>query len=123
MYSDSLDQTVLTRQQRLLDGLTASEAMPRVGYLPEERGLLRKEKVSNVLRYLERFRGLEKDGAYDRNLELLHWVDLYEHSDKKDEGLSRRMMQLVRYVVSLIHHPELIILDKPVSSPTLSTCN
>jgi ABC-2 type transport system ATP-binding protein len=100
---------------RLLNGLTANEAMSRVGYLPEERGLLRKEKVSNVLRYLGRLRGLEKSDAVDRGLELLHRVGLYEHRDKKVEGLSRGMTQLVQFVASLIHHPELIILDEPFS--------
>ncbi len=98
---------------RLLDGLTASEAMPRVGYLPEERGLLRKEKVSNILRYLGRLRGLSKADALDRGLELLHRVGLYEHRDKKVEGLSRGMTQLVQFVAALIHRPDLIILDEP----------
>ena len=59
---------------RLLNGLTAPEAMPRVGFLPEERGLLRKEKVSNILRYLGRLRGLSRSEALDRDLELLHIV-------------------------------------------------
>jgi ABC-2 type transport system ATP-binding protein len=98
---------------RLLGGLSSAEAMPRVGYLPEERGLLKKEKVSNILRYLGRLRGLSKEDAMDRGLELLHRVGLYEHRDKKVEGLSRGMTQLVQFVVSLIHHPELIILDEP----------
>lgn len=100
---------------RLLDGLTSAEALSRVGYLPEERGLLRKEKVSSVLRYLGRLRGLSKSEALDRGLELLHRVGLYEHRDKKVEGLSRGMTQLVQFVASLIHHPELIILDEPFS--------
>lgn len=100
---------------RFLGGLSAEEAMPRVGYLPEERGLLRKEKVSSVLRYLGRLRGLEKAEALDRGLELLHRVGLYEHRDKKVEGLSRGMTQLVQFVASLIHSPELIILDEPFS--------
>lgn len=98
---------------RLLNGLTAAQAMPRVGYLPEERGLLRKEKVSNILRYLGRLRGLSKSEALDRGLELLHRVGLYEHRDKKVEGLSRGMTQLVQFVVALIHRPDLIILDEP----------
>jgi ABC-2 type transport system ATP-binding protein len=100
---------------RLLNGLPASEALPRVGYLPEERGLLRKEKVSNILRFLGRLRGLSKDEALDRGLELLHRVGLYEHRDKKVESLSRGMTQLVQFVVALIHHPELVILDEPFS--------
>ena len=98
---------------RLLDGLSSSEAMPRVGYLPEERGLLKKEKVSSVLRYLGRLRGLSKAEALDRGLELLHQVGLFEHRDKKVEGLSRGMTQLVQFVASLIHKPDLIILDEP----------
>ena len=100
---------------RFLGGLNAEDAMPRVGYLPEERGLLRKEKVSSVLRYLGRLRGLSKAEALDRGLELLHRVGLYEHRDKKVEGLSRGMTQLVQFVASLIHSPELIILDEPFS--------
>ncbi|MCZ6538681.1 MAG: ATP-binding cassette domain-containing protein [Chloroflexi bacterium] len=98
---------------RLLGGLTARQAMPRIGYLPEERGLLRKEKVSNILQYLGRLRGLSKSEALDRGLELLHRVGLYEHRDKKVEGLSRGMTQLVQFVVTLIHSPDLIILDEP----------
>jgi ABC-2 type transport system ATP-binding protein len=89
--------------------------MPRVGYLPEESGLLRKEKVSNVLRYLGRLRGLSKAEALDRGLELLHRVGLYEHREKKVEGLSIGMTQMVQFVASLIHSPELIILDEPFS--------
>jgi len=56
---------------------------------------------------------LSKSEALDRGLELLHRVGLYEHRDKKVEGLSRGMTQLVQFVTSLIHHPELIILDEP----------
>ena len=76
---------------RLLNGLTARAAMPRVGFLPEERGLLRKEKVSNILRYLGRLRGLSRSETLDRGLELLSRVDLYQHRDKKVEALSRGM--------------------------------
>ncbi len=105
-------------QIRLLGGLTANRqnrALERVGYLPEERGLLRKEKVSNILRFLGRLRGLSRSEALDRGLELLHRVGLYEHRDKKIEGLSRGMTQLVQFVVTLIHRPDLIILDEPFS--------
>jgi ABC-2 type transport system ATP-binding protein len=94
--------------------LPAREAMPRVGYLPEERGCSVKRK-SSILRYLGRLRGLSKADAMDRGLELLHRVGLYEHRDKKVEGLSRGMTQLVQFVATLMHHPDLIILDEPFS--------
>ena len=69
---------------------------------------LKKEKVSDILRYLGRLRGLSKAEALDRGLELFHRVGLYEHRDKKVEGLSRGMTQFVQFVVTLIHSPDLI---------------
>lgn len=99
----------------ILGDSLSSARLDRVGYLPEERGLLRKEKVISVLRYLGRLRGMTKTDAVDRGLELLHRVGLFEHRDKKVEGLSRGMTQLVQFVASLMHEPELIILDEPFS--------
>lgn len=97
----------------LLGGLPFREAVFRIGYLPEDRGLLRKEKVLDILRYIGRLKGLSSAEAVDRGAELLHRVGLYEHRFKKVESLSRGMTQLVQFTASLIHDPELIILDEP----------
>lgn len=85
----------------------------RVGYLPEDRGLLRKVKVMDIIRYLGRLKGLSSKDAEDRGSELLHRVGLYAHRNKKVEGLSRGMSQLIQFVSAIIHEPELIILDEP----------
>lgn len=58
---------------------------------------------------------MTKTDAVDRGLELLHRVGLFEHREKKVEGLSRGMTQLVQFVASLMHEPKLIILDEPFS--------
>lgn len=89
--------------------------LKRVGYLPEDRGLLRKVKVMDIIRYLGRLKGLSSSEAEDKGTELLHRVGLFAHRDKKVEGLSRGMTQLIQFISAIIHEPELIILDEPFS--------
>jgi ABC-2 type transport system ATP-binding protein len=84
-----------------------------VGYLPEERGLPRKLKVLDAVRYLGRLKGLSFREAEDRGTELLRRVNLYEHRSKKVEALSRGMTQLVQFVTALVQDPEFIVLDEP----------
>ena len=87
--------------------------LKRVGYLPEERGLTRKVKVVEILRFLGRLKGMSAAAAQQRALELLERVGLHEHANKPVEGLSRGMTQLVQFVGAILHDPELIILDEP----------
>jgi ABC-2 type transport system ATP-binding protein len=89
--------------------------LKRVGYLPEERGLPRKFRVLDAIRYLGRLKGLTSTEAEDRGTELLRRVNLYEHRTKKIEDLSRGMTQLVQFVTAIVHDPEFIILDEPFS--------
>jgi ABC-2 type transport system ATP-binding protein len=87
--------------------------LKRVGYLPEERGLPRKLRVLDAIRYLGRLKGLTFTEAEDRITELLRRVNLYEHRKKKVETLSRGMTQLVQFVTALVQDPEFIVLDEP----------
>jgi ABC-2 type transport system ATP-binding protein len=89
--------------------------LKRVGYLPEERGLPRKIRVLDAIRYLGRLKGLTSTEAEDRGTELLRRVNLYEHRRKKVEDLSRGMTQLVQFVTAIVHDPEFIVLDEPFS--------
>ena len=86
-----------------------------VGYLPEERGLPRKIRVLDAMRYLGRLKGLTFKEAEERANELLRQVNLYEHRNKKVEELSRGMTQLVQFATAIIQDPEFIILDEPFS--------
>ena len=89
--------------------------LSRVGYLPEERGMYQRSKVSDVLTYLGRLKRMESGKARARMEELLKRVGLHEHRDKKVSALSRGMTQLVQFCGALIHDPDLIVLDEPFS--------
>ncbi|MBD3413012.1 MAG: ATP-binding cassette domain-containing protein [Candidatus Aminicenantes bacterium] len=97
-------------------GEKMSEAMKtRIGYLPEERGLYPKMKVGELLVFLANlkdFRGPQAKEAIDSWLDRF---DLLEWKEKKVEELSRGMQQKVQFIATVIHKPELIILDEPFS--------
>jgi len=83
----------------------------RIGYLPEERGLYRKMKVRDVLRFYGKLKnGSDVNGDVDRWLERL---DLTDWADKRVEALSKGMSQKVQFVAAVAHRPELVILDEP----------
>jgi ABC-2 type transport system ATP-binding protein len=88
-------------------------ARKRVGYLPEERGLYRGLKVEECLVYLGQLKGLDKQLAEERAAWWLRRVELSEWAQKKVQDLSRGMQQKVQLVASIIHEPELIIVDEP----------
>ena len=89
------------------------QSRERVGYLPEERGLYRDQRVLEVLVYLGRLKGVDGAKARSRALELLARVELEEWGGKRVKELSRGMQQKVQFVACLIHDPELLILDEP----------
>ena len=90
-----------------------------VGYLPEERGLYRKMQVRRILRFLAELKGMKRDAADKRIDEWLVRFDL--KTPEKDWGLSkidelsRGMQQKVQFIGTLLHDPDLIILDEPFS--------
>ena len=90
-----------------------------IGYLPEERGLYRKMQVKRVLRFLAELKGMKRDLADRRIDEWLVRLDL--KTAEKDWGLakvdelSRGMQQKVQFIGTLLHDPDLIILDEPFS--------
>ncbi|MFC1865682.1 ABC transporter ATP-binding protein [Chloroflexota bacterium] len=86
----------------------------KIGYLPEERGLYKKLSVLQTLTYLSALKGHPvKDSRIE---ELLQRVGLLPHRDKKIEELSRGMGQLIQFLVTIIHDPQLIILDEPFAN-------
>lgn len=85
----------------------------RIGYLPEERGLYKKLTVLESLIYLASLKGIDARMARSRAEELLRWVDMLPHKEKKIEELSRGMGQIIQFLVTIIHDPQLVILDEP----------
>ena len=91
----------------------------RVGYLPEERGLYRKMQVRRVLRFLAALKGVSADVANRRIDEWLERLALRtptkDWGEAKVDELSRGMQQKVQFIGTLLHDPDLVILDEPFS--------
>ncbi|MGI4885339.1 MAG: ABC transporter ATP-binding protein [Janthinobacterium lividum] len=87
----------------------------RIGYLPEERGLYKKMKVGEQLLYLAQLRGLKRADAVARIKQWLARLDLAPWAQKNVEDLSKGMQQKVQFIATVLHQPELIILDEPFS--------
>ncbi|OEL04197.1 ABC transporter ATP-binding protein [Staphylococcus casei] len=87
----------------------------RIGYLPEERGLHPKMKVEKELRYLATLKGMK---AKEITKAIDYWLnrfDISENREKKIEALSKGNQQKIQLLASMIHNPELLILDEPFS--------
>ncbi len=87
----------------------------QIGYLPEERGLYRKMKVKDVVFFMAELRGMGRADAFNEIDRWLQKMDLVEWEDKKIEELSKGMAQKIQFIATVIHKPELIILDEPFS--------
>ncbi len=88
----------------------------RIGYLPEERGLYKKMTVLQSLVYLASLKSMDVRLINSRAEELLDRVGMLAHKDKKIEELSRGMGQLIQFLITIIHSPQLIILDEPFAN-------
>lgn len=87
----------------------------RIGYLPEERGLYKKMKIGEQLLYLSQLKGLSKQEAIHKIRYWFEKLQIESWWDKKVEDLSKGMQQKVQFVATVVHEPELIILDEPFS--------
>jgi ABC-2 type transport system ATP-binding protein len=90
-------------------------AKSRIGYLPEERGLYKKLTVMQCLLYLAVLKGMKPAPARESAEELLRRVNMLQHRDKKTGELSKGMSQIVQFVSTIVHDPELVVLDEPFS--------
>jgi ABC-2 type transport system ATP-binding protein len=85
----------------------------RIGYLPEERGLYRKMKVLDHIVFLAEIKGLSSKTATERAGRWLERVDLAGWEDKPVEALSKGMQQKIQFISTIIHEPQMVILDEP----------
>ena len=99
----------------VLDGQDAAAVKDRLGYLPEEKGLYKKMKVGELMTYFARLKGIEDRVARQRAAALLQRYGLGEWQDRRCEALSKGMGQKVQLLITLIHEPDLVILDEPFS--------
>jgi ABC-2 type transport system ATP-binding protein len=100
----------------VLGGLApGGDAAPRIGYLPEERGLYPKMRVLDMLAFMGELRGLTGADARRRGRAWLDRLGLGQWHGNRVQDLSKGMQQKVQFAAALIHEPELVILDEPWS--------
>ncbi len=93
----------------------SSEIQNRIGYLPEERGLYKKMKILDQLRYFAALKGVSQ-GEADKRIDFwLERMKLSEWKKKKTTDLSKGMSQKIQFVATVLHNPDLLILDEPFS--------
>jgi ABC-2 type transport system ATP-binding protein len=100
----------------ILDGPMTEEKKERIGYMPEERGLYQDAPLERSLVYLGTLKGLSRAQARQRLGEYLERFGLAEHKGKKVKELSKGMQQKAQIINTILHQPELIIIDEPFTS-------
>ena len=99
----------------VLGGALTEATKDRIGYLPEERGMYRNVPVLEMMVYLGTLKGMSKAEAQKRALSYLERLDLADSAKKKVSELSKGMQQKVQFAVTVLHDPDLIIIDEPFS--------
>ena len=97
------------------DNRHVQDFLDQIGYLPEERGLYRKMKVQDVILFIAELKGLHKQQALGEIEKWLEKMQLSEWGNKRIDELSKGMAQKIQFITTVIHKPELIILDEPFS--------
>ncbi|MEJ5201940.1 MAG: ATP-binding cassette domain-containing protein [Anaerolineales bacterium] len=100
----------------VLGGAMNTGKLDRIGYLPEERGLYQETRLEETLVYLATLKGLSKAEAKRRVAEFLEKFELAEHKKKKVRELSKGMQQKAQLIATLVHKPDLVIVDEPFSA-------
>ena len=85
----------------------------RLGYMPEERGLYKKLSVLESIVYLASLKGMGRHSATEKASELLNQTGMLDSQRKKIEELSKGMGQIIQFIVTIVHNPQLVVLDEP----------
>ncbi len=98
------------------DGAQFQSALQnKIGYLPEERGLYRKNKLLDSILYFASLKGIPVNEAKQRAIQWLRRFDLERYAGKRTEELSKGNQQKVQFIISILHDPQYIVLDEPFS--------
>jgi len=100
----------------ILGGPMTERKKELIGYMPEERGLYQDIALDKCLTYLGTLKGLSKSDVNNRLDPLLERFDLAEHKQKKVKELSKGMQQKAQIINTVVHQPELVIIDEPFTA-------
>jgi ABC-2 type transport system ATP-binding protein len=96
----------------IFGGELTEEKKNRIGYMPEDRGLYKDLKLEPTLVFMATLKGLDEATARERLTGWLKRFDLYEHRQQKIQTLSKGMQQKAQIIATLIHEPDLIVVDE-----------
>ena len=97
----------------LFDKPFQRQSLDQVGYMPEERGLYKKMKVLDQLVFFGCLHGLTPEEAQKRSIEWAKRMEIADALPKKTEELSKGMQQKIQFIATLLHSPDLIVMDEP----------
>lgn len=100
----------------VLGGSMSEDKKARIGYMPEERGLYQDVPLERCLLYLASLKDIPTAEARLRLAEYLERFDLAEHKNKKVKELSKGMQQKAQIITTLLHQPELVVIDEPFTA-------
>jgi ABC-2 type transport system ATP-binding protein len=88
----------------------------RLGYLPEERGLYKKLKVLDCIIYLASLKGMDRHSVMEKVDDFLNQTGMLSTKKQKIEEMSKGMGQMIQFITTIIHDPQLVVLDEPFSA-------
>jgi ABC-2 type transport system ATP-binding protein len=94
-------------------GRSALDAKNRIGYLPEERGLYRRMRIRDFLRFIAKLKGIDRAGADARIARWLERLELEGVETRRCEELSKGQQQKIQFITTVLHDPDVMILDEP----------
>ncbi|MEX0890648.1 MAG: ATP-binding cassette domain-containing protein [Gemmatimonadota bacterium] len=100
---------------RILGRPLSQEGLDRVGYLPEERGLYKRMKVKTFLLFMAELKGIPRREAAERIMAWLERLELADRANGKVQELSKGMQQKLQFISTIIHEPDVVVLDEPFS--------
>jgi ABC-2 type transport system ATP-binding protein len=100
---------------KILGEKMSEAAKNQIGYMPEERGLYKKLRVMDTIVYLASLKGMNPKTAEEKAQKLLVQTGMQATAHKKMDELSKGMSQLIQFIVTTIHDPQLLIMDEPFS--------
>lgn len=100
----------------ILGGPMTEEKKNQIGYLPEERGLYQEIPLERCLTFLATLKGMDEHAASSKLEDYIKHFDLYEYRNKKVKELSKGMQQKAQLISTLVHDPEIVIIDEPFTA-------
>jgi len=97
----------------ILGGAMSEEKKDHIGYMPEERGLYQDITLERCLTYLGSLKGLSPAQVRENSRHYLEYFDLADHGSRKVKELSKGMQQKAQVISTLLHQPDLLIVDEP----------